>query len=594
MLRYIAKVLYVLGKTKKTLIILLFSFLLVSILEVFGIGLIGPFLSLASKPELIHDHSWLNLIYNHLGLNRESYFIALIGVLIVTIFCIKSFIRWRTQTNVFIFGFRQQGELATKLMGAYLAAPYTFHLGRNSANLIKTVMRETEQFANGVLMPLIILASNAIILVFLTLLLCINSLTIVVAFLAISFPVVLLFNSFKHKIISWGQQVSQSYENIIRIINHSLGGIKETQIIGCQSYFQNQIAEQARIYADVQGVFFAFKLSPRIVIETILVIFLVGVTSVFLILNQDIQELTAILSIFALASIRLIPAGSNLISGISVLRNSTYSLNKLYSDLKELENIETDNGSKVLAYPVIAEEGQRLRFTKQVVLESVNYRYPNASDNALTDISLTINKSQSIALIGKSGAGKTTLVDLILGLLKPQEGDLKVDGQSIYDDIRSWQNLIGYIPQSIFLMDDTIEKNIAFGVPEHKINYERLYQAMAAAQLIDFIEQLPNGVKTMVGERGVRFSGGQRQRIGIARSLYHEKEILVLDEATSALDNETERLVTEAIKSLSGTKTMILIAHRLSTVEHCDRIYLMDKGYITKSGSYQEVVLEKY
>lgn len=196
-------------------------------------------------------------------------------------------------------------------------------------------------------------------------------------------------------------------------------------------------------------------------------------------------------------------------------------------------------------------------------------------------------------MIGQSGAGKTTLVDVILGLLTPQQGDIKVDGISIYGNLRSWQNLIGYIPQSIFLIDDTIEKNIAFGVPENEIDQQRLDKAIQAAQLSEVIENLPNGLKTRVGERGVMLSGGQRQRVGIARALYHEREILVLDEATSALDNETEQLVTEAIKSLSGVKTTIIIAHRLTTVEHCDRIYMLEKGRIVKSGSYQEVVLKE-
>ena len=204
-----------------------------------------------------------------------------------------------------------------------------------------------------------------------------------------------------------------------------------------------------------------------------------------------------------------------------------------------------------------------------------------------------LHKGQSIALIGKSGAGKTTLVDLVLGLLAPQSGDILVDGKSVYRNLRAWQDLIGYIPQSIFLIDDTLERNIAYGVPDEQIDAERLRQSIEAAQLKDLVEHMPEGVKTRIGEQGMCLSGGQRQRVGIARALYHEREILVLDEATSALDNETEHLVTEAIRALSGKKTMIIIAHRLSTVEHCDRIYLMENGQIVKSGTYQEVVLNR-
>jgi ATP-binding cassette, subfamily B, bacterial PglK len=233
-----------------------------------------------------------------------------------------------------------------------------------------------------------------------------------------------------------------------------------------------------------------------------------------------------------------------------------------------------------------------MQFRESIVLDQVNYAYPSTSEVVLKNLSLSIQKGQAIALIGRSGAGKTTLVDIILGLLTPTQGDIQVDGESIYNDLRAWQNSIGYIPQSIFLMDDTLARNIAFGVPDRLIDYGRLDQAIQAAQLTELVADLPEGMETVLGERGVRLSGGQRQRVGIARALYHEREILVLDEATAALDNETEKLVNDAIKSLSGTKTLIIIAHRLTTIEHCDRVYLLEKGRVVKSGSYAEVVTE--
>jgi ABC-type multidrug transport system fused ATPase/permease subunit len=296
------------------------------------------------------------------------------------------------------------------------------------------------------------------------------------------------------------------------------------------------------------------------------------------------------------------PSASQLISTFGMLRNSEYTLNKLYYDLKELElepqekkkGLEISHGlslSRLLNFQ--PHKSQAMAFIDQITIDRVTYRYSNNSNVVLKDICLTLRKGQSIAFIGKSGAGKTTLVDILLGLLTPERGDIRVDGISIYNDLRLWQNLIGYIPQSIFLIDDTIERNIAFGVPDHLIDAQKLEKAIQAAQLVELVAQLSDGVKTSVGERGVRLSGGQRQRIGIARALYHEREILVLDEATSALDTETENLVSEALKSLSSTKTMIIIAHRLTTVEHCDCIYLLDKGEIVKSGSYQEVVLEE-
>jgi ATP-binding cassette, subfamily B, bacterial PglK len=232
-----------------------------------------------------------------------------------------------------------------------------------------------------------------------------------------------------------------------------------------------------------------------------------------------------------------------------------------------------------------------LPFNREVVVDQAAYRYPTATEASLKGISLHLKKGQSIGLIGRSGAGKTTLVDVLLGLLTPETGDIRVDGQSIYGDIRAWQNMIGYVPQNIFLTDDTLERNIALGVPDHLIDYERLEQAVQAAQLGDMVAMLPDGLRTVLGERGTRLSGGQRQRVGIARVLYHDREILVLDEATAALDNETELLISDAVKALGGTKTLIIIAHRLSTIEHCDCIYMLERGQVVKSGTYEEVVL---
>jgi ATP-binding cassette, subfamily B, bacterial PglK len=598
MFRYLSKILYILPGKKISLILLLLSFILVSVLEVFGIGLIGPFIALASNPNIIHKIYWLEQIYLYSRLESGTQFIPLIGLFIVVIFCFKSLLSWKAQTYIFTFSYKRQGLLMKKLMHEYLEAPYTFHLSKNSAHFIQSVVSDTQTFANSCITTLLTAIANGFVIFSLSVLLCVTNLSFMIVIFALIIPLFFFFNHFKDKLIYWGREAGQANEAIVRTINHGLGGIKETQLLGCGLYFEKQISEQARRYADASSAFYAFQLSPRLIIETLLVTSIVGFISTLLIFNQSTQNLTSVLGIFALSSIRLIPALSNFMSGISALRNSTYVVDKLYSDLKELEESATDKVLGVLSNLSLDKQSsykdiQAVTFKDKIVLDAVIYRYPNASENALNGVSLTIQKSQSIALIGKSGAGKTTLADVILGLLIPNGGDIKVDGKSIYNDLRSWKNMIGYIPQSIFLIDDTIEKNIAFGVPEYLINQQKLSRAIQTAQLEELVERLPNGIQTMVGDRGVLLSGGQRQRIGIARALYYEREILVLDEATSALDNETESLVTEAIKALSGIKTLIIIAHRLSTIEHCDCIYKMEKGHIVQSGNYQEVVLKK-
>jgi ABC-type multidrug transport system fused ATPase/permease subunit len=403
-----------------------------------------------------------------------------------------------------------------------------------------------------------------------------------------------LAQSMKQRLAQWGKDGWQASGEMIRILNHGLGGLKETRVIGCESYFDQQMNEQATKFARNITLSQGYGNLPRYVIESFMITFLVGFTLLFIKLNNDQQSLTAVLGIFGLASIRLLPASGNLVSGLNVVRSNGFAVDRLFFDLKNLEkeNLIFDLDSKDKHDNVLSSKNiKHMSFEKQIVIDKLVFQYPNTTRKALDEISLTIHKGQSIGIIGKSGSGKTTLVDVILGLFNPQSGDIKVDGVSVYRDLRAWQNILGYVPQSIFLIDDTLERNIAFGVPDHLIDQNRLNNAIKMAQLNEVVEQLPKQIKTIVGERGVLLSGGQRQRVGIARVLYHEREILVFDEATAALDNETEHLVTEATKALSSSKTIIIIAHRLSTIEHCDRIYQIEEGKVIKSGSYQEVVL---
>jgi ABC-type multidrug transport system fused ATPase/permease subunit len=598
MSKFLSKFFYILADKKKNLFILILLALLSSVLDAIGIGLVGPFIALASSTEFIYKNFWLNWAYTQSGIQSENHFVLLAGLLIICIFCLKSFLSFNINHYIHKFSYKQEGELRSKLLHSYLVVPYTFHLNVNSAVLIHNIINETHMFCNQIMLPSLHLVTNVTIIFFILLLLLKINLVATVAILGIQLAIFFVYYLAKDKIVLWGQEKSMAQKEMIRIINHSLGGLKETRIVGCGDYFENQMHQQSRTFAHAASSFSVFKFLPRVLIEPLLITFLVGFIAVSL-FSQNTQNLLVSLGIFTTASFRLKPVVGSLLTEFSQIRNANFSLNQLYFDLKNLEEQE-----KTSKYPELVHslnEGnlvssssygnQVMPFVNQIVLENVTYNYPNTSKTVLKDISLSLKKGQSIALIGKSGAGKTTLVDVILGLLIPESGDIKVDGISIYKDLRSWQNLIGYIPQSIFLIDDSIMKNIAFGVPDELIDVEKLNKAIQAAHLTELVEQLPDGVQTVIGERGVRLSGGQRQRIGIARALYHEREILVLDEATAALDSETESRVTEAIKSLSGTKTMIIIAHRLTTVQHCDVVYLIDKGRIEKSGSYHEVVL---
>ncbi|NER29313.1 MAG: ATP-binding cassette domain-containing protein [Symploca sp. SIO1C4] len=601
MFKDLPKVSYVLTGTRQELLLLLFVFALSSVLEAIGIGLVGPFLSLASNPNSIHKISLLTWTYRQLNLQSTSHFIPVIAIGIAIIFCIKSFLYFLARTYIFYFSFNQKKILMSRLLNSYLAVGYTFHLNKNTASLINNIIVETQQFTNGYILPLLNAVANFVVIFALLLLLAKTNSLLLVMILGVLLPTFLLFQRLGDRFKKWGKIRSQSNQGMIRVINHGLGGLKETRIIGCESYFQEQMNQEARNFARAATLFQSSQVLPRILIETALIIFLMLFISLSLLFfEQNIQDLTAVMGVFAIAAMRLIPATSMFVQSMAKMRNSSYALDMLYLDLKEIEKQEVDKIMKLRVSSKIdssviskKDDNQAMSFVNLVEMKNITYRYPGNSETAIENISLSIKKGQSIALIGKSGAGKTTLVDIILGLLEPESGDIQVDHVSIYDNLRSWQNLIGYIPQSIFLMDDTIERNIAFGVPDKFIDARKMNKAIKTAQLTELIEQLPNGIKTGIGERGVRLSGGQRQRIGIARALYHEREILVLDEATSALDSGTELLISEAINSLAGTKTLIIIAHRLSTVEHCDCVYMLEGGRIIQSGSYQEVVLEK-
>jgi ATP-binding cassette, subfamily B, bacterial PglK len=595
---FISKFLFIIGDRKKKLFYLLLLFLLISVIDAIGIGLIYPFIKLATEPSLIDKNTITAFLVNQLNLSPSYYLIPILGVAIAVIFIVQSISYLFAQKYISDFTYEQKRVLTLDLMKAYLYAPYTFHLKKNTATITNTIITEVSIFCGSFLTAFLRGITNFIILIVLLLLLAkTNSFFLLLVAITI-FPTTLISSYIStSKVKKIGAKISKINDEIIRLINHSLGGLKDTKITGSEDFFLTTINQQAKESSKLSAAFEITVAIPPVVIKNSLIIFVVLFVSWASLGSSDkMTSIGGIMAVFGIASIRLIPAVNSLVQAIAQVRNFSYVVDRLYFDLKEIEQQqqEIDDSLATSNIKNLASESSNqsvMPFSYKLSLQNIIYQYPEVSTKAINNISFDIYKGQSIGLIGKSGSGKTTLVDIILGLLYPKSGDIQVDDTSIYQNLRAWQNLIGYIPQSIFLTDETIEKNIAFGVPDHLIDRTRLEKAIQSAQLEELMKQLPQGLKTEVGERGVRLSGGQRQRVGIARALYHEREILVLDEATSALDNETEQLVNESIKSLSGTKTMIIIAHRLSTVEHCDRLYLLGQGKILKAGTYQEVVV---
>ena len=596
MFQYLSRMLYILSGSRLQLALLLGSFVFASLLEALGVGLIAPFLSIAADPDIARE-SPISGFLQALSLQTDSQIVTGLAIILIVVFCLKTVVYFLCKFYIFKYSYWQKNQLESRLINTYLRIPYIFHLNKNSAVLIKNIVVEAHQFTTNSLIPLLEIIANVIVMAVLLLLLAYSEISLLLVALVIIVPTIVIFARMSRRVKGWGEVMSKANHNMIAAVNHGIGGLKETKVVGCEDFFEAELDRYSKEYAHAAVKADSFRILPRVSIEAILVIFLLAfIVFSQLVTGRSLSDLTSVMGMFAVAAIRLVPAVSQILSALGQIRFSHFALEMLCLDLKEIDQFNQQQAAlrhQRETFNRLTQNETTLPFEYDVTLENITYRYPASETPAIQDFSLTLRKGESIALVGKSGSGKTTLVDILLGLLDPEAGDIKVDGQSVYGDLRAWQNLLGYIPQSIFLTDSTIEQNIAYGVPPEEIDRDRLHQAVKAAQLEDLIAQMPDGVKTAVGERGVRVSGGQRQRIGIARALYHGREILVLDEATSALDTETEELVSSAINSLAGSKTLIIIAHRYSTIEKCDRIYELSNGQLKQSGTYSEVIAAK-
>lgn len=614
MIKFVNSITELLSISKLRLLIIVLGFVFVSTLEALGIGLIGPFIYLASEPSRVRGNDFLYAIYSYLQFQEPIHFILLFGLAIICFFLFKSCVNWKVQSSIYRYSFTQEARLAKKLMQLYLSAPYVYHLKKDSSYVINTVLNDVKKLSLGVFVPGLTVVANVSVIASLSMLLFLTDPFVTIITLALILPIFIVIGSFRKKVRSWGEIISTSTQNSAKIVYESLGGIKEVKTIGCEAYFNRQLGSECDRYVQASAENFSVKIAPRMILEAVFISLIVSFTLLVLFTSGNASSIISTLGTFALVSIRLIPASSNLASSLINVRSKSYVVDKILMDLRELKQvIETSKDVSNLCLPNILNIGNGFRgaglykdtvnsstdlnaandlnFRDSISLKHLSYAYPGCEEDAISGVNVKIRKGQTVAFIGKSGAGKTTLVDLILGILLPGNGDIQVDGKSIYSNLKSWRKLIGYMPQSVYVIDDSIIKNVALGVQERDIDFERLSQCIRSAQLEDVVASLPDGIHTKLGERGVRLSGGQRQRVGIARALYHGSDILVLDEATSALDTETEELITESIRSLSHERTIIVIAHRLSTIKYCDKVFVMDRGRIIEEGSYKDVVL---
>lgn len=567
-MKTIKELLYIFNKKQKLQLVVLGIMIVIGALfELLGITSILPFVSIAINPTQVFENKKLFFLYSYLGMTSTNLFLALLAVALIIVYIIKNIYLVYMNNKIFEFSYDNQRKLTNRMLRCYLREPYTFFLENNSADLLRNVKDDTSLMFETVLATMNLCVECLVSLVLLVfLMLTDKSITLVVGFVLVGF-LFFIMKVIKNKIKEYGTNTREARGDVIRWLMQTFGGVKEIKIKGSEEYFENQVDAENEIWVENQKKYMIMSYLPKPAMETVCIGSVLSVVAVKLLMGVSSEYFITTVSVFAVAAFRLLPAFNRITGHISKIMFNRASVDAVYSDLLEIEHYSKDT------YIKEDDNGKNLSFNDSIYISELSFSYPNSDSMVLDSISFKIEKNTSIALVGASGAGKTTLADIILGLLPPNSGDILVDGVSIYDNIKGWQRNLGYIPQAIYLLDDTIERNIAFAEPNDVIDKKRLMEVIEEAQLTDFINELNEGVNTVIGEGGIRLSGGQRQRIGIARALYSNPDVLILDEATSALDNDTEKAVMDAIDKLGGKKTLIIIAHRLSTIKNCDYVY---------------------
>tara|TARA_B100001093_G_scaffold249164_1_gene238585 strand:- start:6159 stop:7961 length:1803 start_codon:yes stop_codon:yes gene_type:complete len=578
------KLLYLLSARElKRAILLLVMIIIMALLDMMGIASVMPFMAVISNPDIVETNNILNKIFlfsNKFGIENKEQFIFILGIFVFLFLVISlSFKALTTYAQVRFVEMRQY-SISKRILENFLRQPYSWFLSRNSADLGKSILSEVATIVGKGLTPLFDLISRGLVAIAIIVLLILvdPKIALIVGITTAGFYGFIFYftNNYLYRI---GKERFKNNKLRFIAISEAFGAAKEIKVGGLEKIFIERFSNASEIFARKQVYVGILSQIPRYFLEAIA---FGGVILLILYLMMDrgsINSALPVLSLYVFAGYRLMPSLQQIYVSFNKMTYVSPSLNSLYYDLKNLE--KTDE----------KKDDNKIKINKKITLNDICYNYPNSSKTTLRNVSINIPARTTVGLMGTTGSGKTTTIDIILGLLEAQEGTLEVDGQVITkNNSRAWQRSIGYVPQHIYLADDSVAANIAFGTTSKEINYDAVEKAAKIANLHDFvINELPKKYETKVGERGIRLSGGQRQRIGIARALYHNPSVIILDEATSSLDNDTEKLVMNAIEKLGQNKTIILIAHRLSTLKNCDKIFLMEKGEIKKDMTYDEL-----
>jgi ATP-binding cassette, subfamily B, bacterial PglK len=560
-----------------TLIVLMF---LGMILETLGVGLVIPLLVFITKDDLHIEYPAIQNWFDYIGNPSQVELISMAMIAFAVIYTIKALFSGYFAWFQAKFIADLQINYSQKLFTGYLRQPYTFHLQNNSAQLIHNVTTEVSMFINATESSLIIMTEVSVGIGISMLLLAVEPFGAMLIIMGLVLGGGIVYKTTRGIILGWGR--GRMKHNVLRMqhLQQGFGSTKDIKLLGREEEFISQYSEHNEKEAKITRNWMAMRALPRLLLELLAVFSLVSLVLVMISRESNVGEIVTVLGLFTAAAFRLMPSVNRVLSAFQNVRFALPAINKLYDEFTRI----TEHANKQNTH------AEALNFDDEIKLKNISFNYPANEAPVLRNVNITIKKGSTVGFIGTTGAGKSTLVDTVLGLLTPSEGDILIDGININNNLRGWQNHIGYVPQHIYITDDSIRRNIAFGLSNEKIDDDSIWKSIRSAQLEEFIKELPEGLDTVLGEHGVRLSGGQRQRIGIARSLYHSPDILVLDEATSSLDTATERDVMDTIKELHRQKTIIIVAHRLSTVEGCDWLYRLEKGRIVDEGTVEDVL----
>lgn len=552
--------------------------------EIIGIASIIPFMTLVGDTNILNEPNYLSNLYANSGFNTELEFVFMVGVFVLIVLVLSSCISIFTIWRLSMFAAQIGTEIGDRLYNFYLKQNWLFHSSINSSELTNKVVNETTRITNGILMPLVTMnARIALAFFMLTGLFIYDPLVATTGVFVFGIAYVFLFIFVRSRLLFNGKKISEIYGARYLLLNEGFGGIKDILLYGRANSFVNRFNNSGMKLAYSLGNNQALTLTPRYFIELIAFAIIIILT-LYLILNHqgDLGIVIPLLSVYAVAAIKILPAFQQIYLSVANIKASMPAFEAIEEDLSK---------SMLLDNKTIEFDERYLQPKEKILIENISFTYPKKFEPVLNNANVSIPINSVIGIVGPSGSGKSTLIDVILGLIEPQKGNLKID-ELIVDsnNLRSWQNCIGFVPQSIFLSEGSILENITFGIEDSKIDFDRVDRVIKLSHLDELISTLENGIYTRVGERGVQLSGGQRQRIGIARALYKKSEVLVFDEATSSLDGISERMIMDAIDSFIGKKTIIIVAHRLKTVERCDKIFYFDKGTVLDEGSYDELI----